>query len=172
MKRSLKLILLGILFTSVIAGALTVSLLRLLRSQNPGLATPQIQVVGADQTSSPTMVGTEHPVPVIQPSFVTAKPQVPSPSTTPAFQTPKVVANDLRDEVQSSQKSAREKAEAVRRKAEQLRSRVENLYQSHRISAAAYKKGQAEYRLELAKYEDQIALYRSGPTGIGGFDQD
>lgn len=175
MKRLVSLILAGTVFTSVIAGALTFSMLRLLQSKN-AVPTAFQALVSASSSMPPTIVGTDHPVPASppQPPHLAARPKQPflpaSPKTRaaqqPAAPTPQPSAlaendprseNDSGSETKSPVELVREKAELSREKAEHLRARVEGLYQAHRISLAAYKQGQAEYRQELANYENQIA---------------
>ena len=152
-----------VLFTFVIAVALTFSAVRFSHSRSVGsieLAALLRGIVSASPTAPPVMVGTEHPVPVNPtPVLTTSKKHgLPKPVTTPASE---VVENDSRREVESPSKSVRERAEQRREEAEQMRARVEHLYQKHLISEAAYKTGQAEYQREICKYEHQIAKYHS-----------
>jgi hypothetical protein len=132
---------------------------------------------------SPTIVGTDHPVPVNSPQQLAdiSKYKAPNPPATPykatnppSTSTPQpsaVAETDSQDEAETQSELVREKAEHAREKAEQLRARIEDLYQAHRISVAAYKQGQAEYLHELANYENQIAKLRSASTGTGAADE-
>jgi hypothetical protein len=185
MKRSLSIAFLGVLFTSVIAGALTLSTLKLLQSKNllswatAGAALQKVVSTSSAASTSPTIVGTDRPVPVNSPQQLAAIPKykAPNPAETPykapnppATSTPQpsaVAENDSQNEADSPSELVREQAERAREKAEQLRARIEDLYQAHRISVAAYKQGQAEYQHELANYENQIAKLRSTSTGTG-----
>jgi type IV secretory pathway VirB10-like protein len=175
MKRLLSLVLSGAIFASVIAGALSLSMLRLLQSKSApsGGAAPSQALVSAGSTTAPTMAGTDHPVPVNPSPEVTAAPkqQTPIPPATPAPQISAVAENDSRSETESPVELVREKAEQARENAERLRAHVEDLYQAHRISEAAYKQGQAEYHHELAKYEDQIAKLHTTMTGTGAANE-
>jgi hypothetical protein len=170
MKRLLSLILSGAVFTAVIAGALSFSMLRLFQSKSAvsGATAPSPALVSAS-SASPTIVGTDHPVPVNPPPQVTTTPerQTLMLAATPSPQKSGLAENDSRSETESPVEIVREKAEQARENAERLRARVEDLYQAHRISEAAYKQGQAEYHHELAKYEDQIAKIRTEMTGTG-----
>lgn len=188
MKRSLSIAFLGALFTSVIAGALTLSTLRLLQSKNvlswatAGAALQKVISASSAASPSPTIVGTDHPVPVNSPQQLAAvsktkenktlnppaRPyKAPNPPATSTPQPSAAVENDSQNEPESPAELVREKAEHAREKAEQLRARIEDLYQAHRISVAAYKQGQAEYQHELANYENQIAKSRIPSTGTG-----
>jgi hypothetical protein len=194
MNRPLSIVLSAAVFTSVIAGALTLSTLKLMqpKSASSTAASPQA-LVSANSKASPTIVGTDHPVPVNPPLQLAASPRskapnaratpVPRasalvenasghPSASPSNNTSRreaesVAANASRDEAESPAELVRERAEQARESAERIRSRVEGLYQAHRISETAYKQGQAEYQHALAKYEDQIAKLRTATTGTG-----
>lgn len=184
MKRLVSLILAGAVFTSVIAGALTFSMLRLLQSKN-AVPTAFQALVSASSSMPPTIVGTDHPVPASpppEPPHLAARPKQPflvaSPKTRaaeqPAAPTPQPSAlakNDSGSETNSPVELVREKAELSREKAERLRARVEDLYRAHRISLAAYKQGQAQYREELANYENQIAQLHGAMTGTGAANE-
>jgi hypothetical protein len=195
MKRPLSIILSGILFTSVIAGAVTFSMLKLTqpKSVSSTAAAPPKEVVSASSKAPPTVVGTDHPVPVNSPLQLAAspRPNAPNPPATPVPQASAIVENVSRHRAQSPSHNAshheiaslsdngsryeaespaevvRERAEQARERAERLRARVEDLYQSHRITEAAYKQGQAEYQNELAKYEDQIAKLHGSTDATG-----
>ncbi|MFY9986682.1 MAG: hypothetical protein WAK31_18100 [Chthoniobacterales bacterium] len=178
MKRLLSLVLSGAVFTSVIAGALSLSMLRLLQSENP--VSPAVQaLVSASSTTPPTIVGTDHPVPATPQPHLAASPKVrvaeppaaPNPQPSALAENDFASANDSGSETKSPVELVREKAELSREKAERLRARVEDLYQSHRISIAAYKQGQAEYRQELANYENQIAQLCGAMTGAGAANE-
>ena len=197
MNRPLSIVLSATVFTSVIAGALTFSTLKLMqpKSASSTAASPQA-VVYANSKASPTIVGTDHPVSVNPPLQLAASPRskVPNPRATPVPRASALVENasahpstssnnafgheaeSLSDnasryEAETPAEIVREKAEQAREKAESLRARVEELYQAHRISETAYKQGQAEYQHELAKYEDQIAKLR-GTTNATGATND
>ena len=192
MKRLLSIAFLGALFTSVIAGALTLSMLRLLQSKNVlswatvGAALEKVVSTSSKASPSPTIVGTDHPVPVNSPQQLAAvsrtkenkalnspeRPyKAPNPPATSTPQPSAVVENDSQNEAESPSERVRENAERAREKAEQLRARIEDLYQAHQISVAAYKQGQVEYQHELAIYENQIAKLRSPSTGTGADDE-
>jgi hypothetical protein len=194
MNRPLTIVLSAAVFTSVIAGALTLSALKLMQRKGASstAASPQA-LVSANSKASPTIVGTDHPVPVNPPLQLAASPRSKPPNAraTPvprasalvenasghpfaspsnnAFghETESLSDNASRYEAESPAEIVREKAEQAREKAENLRARVEKLYQAHRISETAYKQGQAEYQHELAKYEDQMAKLRGATTGTG-----
>jgi type IV secretory pathway VirB10-like protein len=171
MKRSLSMVLWGVLFTSVIAGALTLSTLKLLQTRiaKPTAGASPQGMVSAGLAGSPEIVGTENPVPVNPTPELTPTPKNRTQSpTTPAPQVSNLAQNDSQLEPQSPRESVRAKAEQSREKAERMRARVEDLYQRRQISEEAYRKGQAEYQKELAKYEDQIAKYRGATTVTGG----
>ena len=190
MNRPLSIVLSATVFTSVIAGALTFSTLKLMqpKSASSTAASPQA-VVYANSKASPTIVGTDHPVPVTPPLQLAASPKskaanpratpVPrasalventsghpsaSPSNTSRREAESLADSASRYEAESPAELVRGRAEQARENAERLRERVEDLYQSHRISETAYKQGQAEYQHALAKYEDQIAKLHGGAT--------
>jgi len=177
MKRSLSIVFSGVVFTSVIAGALTISMLKLMPSKSAGSTAGEVPqaVVSSISTASPSpaIVGTDHPVPVTPPLQVAAspKPKTPNPPSTPASQVSAVAGNDSHYEAESPSELTRQKAEQAREKAERMRARVEDLYQEHRISEAAYKQGQAEYQRELAQYGNQIARYHSTTAGTGAANE-
>ena len=197
MNRPLRIVLSAAVFTSVIAGALTLSALKLMQPKGASstAASPQA-LVSANSKASPTIVGTDHPVPVNPPLQLAASPRskapnaratpVPrasalgenvashpsaSPSNTSRHEAESLADNASRDEAESPTELVRERAEQARESAERLRERVENLYQAHRISETAYKQGQAEYQHALAKYEDQIARLRTSTDGTGATNE-
>jgi hypothetical protein len=175
MKRSLSIAFLGALFTSVIAGALTLSMLKLMPSKSAlpsataGVAPQKVVSASSTASPSPAMVGTDHPVPVNSPPQLAASPKYKALDlrAIPVPQASALAENDSHSEAESPSELVREKAELAREKAERLRARVEDLYQAHRISMAAYKQGQAEYHHELAKYENQIAKLRDATNETG-----
>jgi len=193
MKRSLSIILSGAVFTSVIAGAVAFSTLKLLESRSAASK----EIVSTNSKASPTIVGTDHPVPANSPRQLAARPKAKAsnPPATPVPQASALVQNASghqsalpsdntsrhdaeslsdnasRDEADSPAEIVREKAEQARERAENLRARVEELYQTHRISETAYKQGQAEYQHELAKYEDQMAKLRGATIGTGATNE-
>jgi type IV secretory pathway VirB10-like protein len=181
MKRPLSIILSIAVFTSVIAGAVAFSTLKLMQPKGAisNAAAPAKEVVSTSSKASPTIVGTDHPVPVTPPLQLAAspRPRASNPPAKPVPQASALVENtsqqqaeslaDNRGEAGSPANLRREKAEQARENAERLRARVEDLYQAHRISETAYKQGQAEYQHALAKYEDQIAKLRGATTGTG-----
>ena len=198
MKRPLSIIISGAVFISVIAEALTLSMVKLMqpKSAPSTAAAPSQEIVSAGSKPSPTIVGTDHPVPVspaLQP-LATAE-LAPNPPATPVpqasalventpdhqvespsdnasrHQTEPLADNSSSREAESPAEIAREKAEQDREKAERLRARIEALYQSRRISEAAYKQGQAEYQHELAEYENRITKLRSAATGTGAANE-
>jgi len=194
MNRPLRIVLSATVFTSVIAGALTLSALKLMQRKgaSSAAASPQA-LVSANSKASPTIVGTDHPVPVNPPLQLAASPRSKAPNAraTPVPRASALVENASghpspspsnnafgheaeslsdnasRDEAESPAEIVREKAEQAREKAENLRARVEELYQAHRISETAYKQGQAEYQHALAKYEDQMARLRGTNAEMG-----
>ena len=193
MNRPLSIVLSAAVFTSVIAGALTLSTLKLMqpKSGSSTAASPQA-VVSANSKASPTIVGTDHPVPANPPMPLAASPKskAPNPRATPVPRASALVENASghpsapsdnnsrreaglladnasRSEAEPPAELVRARAEQARERAESLRGRVEELYQAHRISETAYKQGQAEYQHELAKYEDQMAKLRGATTGTG-----
>ncbi|HTD17113.1 MAG TPA: hypothetical protein VK673_18155 [Chthoniobacterales bacterium] len=198
MKRPFSIVLSAAVFTSVIAGALTLSTLKLMQSKSAFFtaAHPQ-EVVSGNSKASPTIVGTDHPVPASPPLKLAASPKskAPNPRATPVTQASALVENASvhqsaspsttasRHEAESLANNAssreadspaeivREKAEQARERAENLRARVEELYQAHRISETAYKQGQAEYQQALAKYEDQMAKLRGATMGTGATNE-
>jgi hypothetical protein len=195
MKRPFSIVLSAAVFASVIAGALTLSTLKLMqpKSASSTATAPPKEVVSAGSKPTPTIVGTDHPVPVTPPLQLAASPKLkaPNPPATSVPQPSALVENVSRHRAESLSEDAsrheadsladnassreadspvelvREKAEQARERAERLRARVEDLYQAHRISEAAYKQGQAEYQHELAKYEDQIGKLRGATSGTG-----
>jgi type IV secretory pathway VirB10-like protein len=175
MKRSLRIIVAVAVFTSVIAGALTLSTLMLLQSKSakPMSGAPPKGLVSAGPKNSPEMVGTERPVPVNPTPAETAAPKrkAPNPVKTAPPQSPNLVENDSEQGAETPQEFVREKAEEERQNAERMRARVEELYQRRQISGEAYRKGQAEYQEELAKYEHQIAKYHNATTGTGAANE-
>jgi hypothetical protein len=199
MKRPLSIILSSAVFTSVIAGAITFSTLKLMQPKGATstAAAPAKEVVSTSSKASPAMVGTDHPVPVTPPLQLAAspKPKASNRPATPVPQASAVVENASRQQAESPSDNisrhpaesladnsysrepespaelVRERAEEARESAERLRARVEGLYQAHRISETAYKQGQAEYQHALAKYEDQIAKLR-GTTNATGATND
>jgi type IV secretory pathway VirB10-like protein len=195
MKRPLSIILSSAVFTSVIAGAVAFSTLKLMQPKGgiSNAAAPAKEVVSTNSKASPTIVGTDHPVPVTPPLQLAASPRPKAPNR-PAIPVPQASAlgenashhqaespsnntsrhqaesladNSYSREPESPAELVRERAEEARESAEHLRERVEGLYQAHRISETAYRQGQAEYQHALAKYEDQIAKLRGATTGTG-----
>lgn len=165
MKRSLSMVLWGVLFTSVIAGALTLSTVKLWQARfaTAAAGTPRQALVSAE------MVGTDHPVPA-NPTLGLArnpKRKAPDPPMTPSPQSSNLTENDFQLEPQAPRELVRAKAEQKREKAERMRAHVEGLYQRHQISEADYKRWQTEYQHELTGYEDQIAKYHGAMTRTG-----
>ena len=174
MNRSLS-ILWGVLFTSVIAGALTLSMLKLLQPKKAKSEADRLSQELVSASPAPVIVGTEHPV-VVNPTPMPAptpnfRSKAREPLTTPTSQEASLVENDSQLDPQQPQESARAKAEQAREKAERMRARAEDLYQRRLISEEAYRKCQAEYQEELAKYEDQIAKYHNATTGTGAANE-
>jgi len=174
-KRSLKIILGGILVAFVAIGALGVVAVKVLqnaRSKHGG----HTQVASAN--ASPVIVGSQNPVvatpaasPAISarpsPSVVTspvvsAKPSpsvvaTPVPVNSPVRQPTPLVSNDAPREKKPPSESVRKNAEQARRDAERKRARLEDMYKKHLISDEAYKKGQDEYQNELGKYRSRVS---------------
>ena len=171
MNRSLSMILWGVLFTSVVVGALTLSGLKLLHWREAGAAAPSQQL--STSQAPPVIVGTEHPIAVNPTPVVTPNSRHMSrePLTTATSQKASSAENGSQPEADSPKELVRAKAEEAREKAERMRAQVEDLYQQRRISEAAYKKAQADYQHELSKYEHQIAKYR-GSVPATGADND
>jgi hypothetical protein len=178
-KRSLSIVVLTALFTTVVAGALTFSVMKLLPAKTAlptatAKATDQKVLLDSSTVSpSPEVAGTDHPVPISPPAQPATTPEVSAlaatskhkalnPPATPIPSASVIAENDSQND--SPTEAVREKAEQVRERAERLRSRVEDLYQSRRISLAAYKQGQAEYQQQLAEYENQIAKLRGATS--------
>jgi len=173
-KRSLKIILGGILVALVAIGALSVAAVKVLqnvRSKHGG----HTQVGSAN--ASPIIVGSQNPVvattapsPVISakpsPSVVTtpvvaAKPSpsvvaTPVPLNLPVRQPTPLVSNDAPREKKPPSEALRKNAEQARRDAERKRAHLEDMYKRHLISEEAYKKGQDEYQNELGKYRSRV----------------
>ena len=173
-KRSLKIILGGILVALVAIGALSVAAVKVLqnvRSKHGG----HTQVGSAN--ASPIIVGSQNPVvattapsPVISakpsPSVVTtpvvaAKPSpsvvaTPVPLNLPVRQPTPLVSNDAPREKKPPSEALRKNAEQARRDAERKRAHLEDMYKKHLISEEAYKKGQDEYQNELGKYRSRV----------------
>ena len=143
-KPSLNMILLSVLLTIIIAGALTFASVSLMHpsstrsKKGPALLA---EAASASQTTSPLFVGTEHPVPVDPTSLQTtsAKHESSNPVTAPTPQPTVVFGKNSRREVEPLSKETREKLERAREAAERERAHVEYLYQKHLISEEAYK---------------------------------
>jgi hypothetical protein len=174
-KRSLKIVLGGILVALVAIGALSVAAVKVLqnvRSKHGG----HTQVGSAN--ASPIIVGSQNPVvattapsPVISakpsPSVVTtpvvaAKPSpsvvaTPVPLNLPVRQPTPLVSNDAPREKKAPSEALRKNAEQARRDAERKRAHLEDMYKKHLISEEAYKKGQDEYQNELGKYRSRVS---------------
>jgi hypothetical protein len=154
------LILLTILLTSIITGALTFAAISLLRSKSTS---------SKEGETSPVIVGTDHPIPANPPTPPATSPKYESrnPMTTPVPQPSAVVQKDSGTEADSPWESMREKAEQTRDEAESRRAHAEDLYYSHLISAEAYRKTQAEYQREMLKYQNQLAEYHRALNATG-----
>ena len=173
-KRSLKIILGGILVAVVAIGALGVAaviVLKNVRLKHAG----QSQVTSAKASPSPVIVGSQNPVvantapsPAISarplPSVVTtpavaATPSgvaTPVPVNSPVRQPTPLVSNDAPREKKPPSEALRKTAEQARRDAERKRAHLEDMYKKHLISDEAYKKGQDEYQNELGKYRSRV----------------
>jgi hypothetical protein len=175
-KRSLKIILGGILVAVVAIGALGVAAVKVLqnvRSKHGG----HTQVASTNASASPVIVGSQNPVvantapsPAISarpsPSVVTtpvvaAKPSpsvmaTPVPVNSPIRQPTPLVSNDAPREKKPPSEALRKTAEQTRRDAERKRAHLEDMYKKHLISDEAYKKGQDEYQNELGKYRSRV----------------
>jgi cytoskeletal protein RodZ len=175
-KRSLKIILAGILIAVVVIGALgvaAVNVLKNLRLKHGG----QTQVASANASASPVIVGSQNPVvattapsPAISarpsPSVVTtpvvaAKPSpsvvaTPVPVNSPVRQPTPLVSNDAPREKKLPAEVVRKNAEQARRDAERKRTHLEDMHKKHLISDEAYQKGQDEYQNELGKYRSRV----------------
>jgi cytoskeletal protein RodZ len=175
-KRSLKIILAGILVAVVAIGALGVAAVKVLQnvhSKHGG----HTQVGSANASASPVIVGSQNPVvattapsPAISarpsPSVVTTpvvadKPSpsvvaTPVPVNSPVRQPTPLVSNDAPREKKTPSEAVRKYAEQARRDAERKRAHLEEMYKKHLISDEAYKKGQDEYQNELGKYRSRV----------------
>jgi cytoskeletal protein RodZ len=174
-KRSLKIILGGILVAFVAIGALGVVAVKALqnaRSKHDG----HTQVASANASASPVIVGSQNPVvantspsaaisakpsPVATTPVVAAKPSpsvvaTPVPLNLPVRQPTPLVSNDAPREKKPPSEAIRRTAEQTRRDAERKRTHLEEMYKKHLISDEAYKKGQDEYKNELGKYRSQV----------------
>jgi hypothetical protein len=176
-KRSLKIILAGVLVAVVAIGALGVAAVKVLqnaRSKHGG----HTQVASTNASDSAVMVGSQNPVvatnapsPAIsaRPSpLVVATPVVgakASPSVvatpflvnSPVRQPTPLVSNDAPREKKPTSEVVRKNAEQARRDAERKRAHLEEMYKKHLISDEAYKKGQDEYQNELGKYRNRVS---------------
>jgi hypothetical protein len=170
-KRSLKIILAGILIAVLAIGALSfaaVSILKNVRSKHGG----HTQVASEKSSPSPVIVGTENPVPIntAPTPAISAKPTpalaakpspsvvaTPVPVNTPIRQPTPLVSNDVPREKKTPSESVRKTAEQARRDAERKRAHLEEMYKKHLISDEAYKKGQDEYQDEMGKYRSRVS---------------
>jgi hypothetical protein len=170
-KRSLKIILVGILVALVAVGALgfaAVNVLKNVRSKHGG----HTQVALAKDSASPLIVGSQNPVPATTaptPAIaakptpaIAAKPSpsvvaTPVPVNSPVRQPTPLVSSDGLREKKSPPEAVRKSAEQVRRDAERKRARLEDMYKKHLISDEAYKKGQDEYRDQMGKYRSLVS---------------
>jgi hypothetical protein len=169
-KRSLKIILAGILVAVVAIGALgvtAVNVLKNVRLKHGG----QTQVASAKASPSPVIVGTQNPVPAFaapapaisaKPTpVVAAKPSpsvaaTPVPVNSPIRQPTPLVSNDAPREKKLPSEVVRKNAEQARRDAERKRAHLEDMHKKHLISDEAYQKGQDEYQNELGKYRSRV----------------
>ena len=128
MKRPFSIVLSAAVFTSVIAGALTLSTLKLMRPKIPSstATAPSKEVVSAGSKPAPAIVGTDHPVPVNSPLRLAADPRpsdrtfldksearstnsksnAPNPPTVPVPQAPTLVENASRHQAESPSDNA------------------------------------------------------------------
>ena len=174
-KRSLKIILAGILVAFVAIGALGVAAVKVLqnaRSKHSG----HTQVASGNASDSPVIVGSQNPVvattapsPAISPSSSAATTPVVAAKASPFVvatpvsvnsgvrQPTPLVSNDAPRDKKPSSEAVRKNAEQARRDAERKRAHLEEMYKKHLISDEAYKKGQDEYQNELGKYRSRVA---------------
>jgi cytoskeletal protein RodZ len=176
-KRSLKIILAGILIAVVVIGALgvaAVNVLKNVRLKHGG----QTQVASANASASPVIVGSQNPVvattapsqaisarpspSVVTTPVVAAKPSpsaaaAPVPVNSPIRQPTPLVSNDAPPEKKPPLEAVRKNAEQARRDAERKRAHLEEMHKNHLISEEAYKKGQDEYQNELGKYRNRVS---------------
>ena len=116
MKRPLSIILSGAVFTAVIVAALALSMQKLMqpKSASSTAAAPRQEVASGSSKTSPTIVGTDHPVPVSPPPQVAATPNpstrtrlaqgklnAPNQPATPVPQDSALVENDSRHQAES-----------------------------------------------------------------------
>jgi hypothetical protein len=169
-KRSLKIIVAGILVAIVAIGALgvaAVNVIQNVRSKHAG----HTQVASANASASPVIVGSQNPViattapaPAISAKptpVVAAKPSpsvaaTPVPVNSPVRQPTPLVSNDAPREKKLPSEAVRKNAEQARRDAERKRTHLEDLHKKHLISDEAYQKGQDEYKNELGKYRSRV----------------
>jgi hypothetical protein len=174
-KRSLKVIVAGIVVALVAIGALgftAFSVLKNVRLKH----SEHTPVASATATTSAVVVGTQNPVIATTPRPVTipAKPSPsiavtthvpattpvpvtsPIPAISPVQQPTPVVSKDGAHEGKPPSEATRKTREQARRDAERKRAHLEEMYQKHLISSEAYKKGQDEYRDAMAKYHNRV----------------
>ena len=118
MKRPFSIVLSAAVFTSVIAGALTFSTLKLVqpKSASATAAAPPQGVVSAGSNAFPTIVGTDHPVPVSSPVEVAASPEsnAPNAPATPVPQASALVENAFSHQAESpSDNSSRDEVRSI-----------------------------------------------------------
>jgi cytoskeletal protein RodZ len=175
-KRSLKIILAGILVALVAIGALGVAAVKVLQNVRPKHG-GHTQVATAN-ASAPLIVGSQNPVvattapspaisarpspSVVSTPVVAAKPSAsvvatPVPVNSPVRQPTPLVSNDVAREKKPPSEAARKDAEQARRDAERKRAHLEDMHKKHLISDEAYKKGQDEYQNELGKYRSRVS---------------
>ena len=175
-KRSLKIILAGILVAFVAIGALGVVAVKALQNAQSKHGGHK-QVASANASTSPVIVGTQNPVvantspsaaisakpspSVATTPVVAAKPSpsvvaTPVPLNLPVRQPTPLVSNDAPREKKPTSEAIRKNAEQARRDAERKRTHLEEMYKKHLISDEAYKKGQDAYQNELGKYRSQV----------------
>jgi type IV secretory pathway VirB10-like protein len=184
MNRPLSLAIAAAVFTSVIAGALTLSTLKLMqpKSASSTAASPQA-LVSANSKVSPTIVGTDHPVPVNPPQQLAASPKskAPNPRVTPVPRASALVENasdhpsaspstaspsnnTSRREAESladnaSRDEAESPAEVVREKAEQARESAERIRSHVEDLYQAHRISETAYKQGQVEYQHALAKY-------------
>ena len=184
MNRPLRIVLSAAVFTSVIAGALTLSALKLMQPKGASsmAASPQA-LVSANSKAPPAIVGTDIPVPVNPPLQLAASPKskAPNPRATPVPRASALVENasghpsaspstaspsnnTSRREAESvadnaSRDEAESPAELVRERAEQARESAERIRSRVEDLYQAHRISETAYKQGQAEYQHALAKY-------------
>jgi type IV secretory pathway VirB10-like protein len=194
MNRPLSIILSSAVFTSVIAGAITFSTLKLMQPKGATstAAAPAKEVVSRSSKASPAMVGTDHPVPVTPPLQLAASPKPKAfnpkpfnPPATPVPQASAVVENASRHQAESpSDNTSRHPAESladnsysrepespaelVRERAEEARESAERLRARVEDLYQAHRISETAYKQGQAEYQHALAKYEDQIAKLRG----